>query len=63
MAAAGVDLELINVEDGEEVVIVSPKRFLGDLWGPVNDAVKSLGGIWIREGRDSRWELRKEDLQ
>ncbi len=63
LAAAGVDLELINVEDGEEVVIVSPKRFLGDLWGPVNDAVKILGGTWIREGRDSRWELRKEDLQ
>lgn len=62
LAAAGVDLTLVDVDEGEEVVTVAPKRFLGDLWGPVNDAIRSLGGMWIREGRESRWEIRKEDL-
>ena len=61
LAAAGVDLTLVDVDEGEEVVTVSPKRFLGDLWGPVNDAIRSIGGMWIRDGRESRWEIRKED--
>lgn len=63
LAAAGVDLTLVNVDEGEEIVTVSPKKFLGDLWGPINDAVRSLGGGWIRDGRDSRWEIRKEDIE
>lgn len=62
LASAGIDVSLVEVEEGEEVVIVSPKRFLGDLWGPINDAVRAMGGGWIREGRESRWEIRKEDL-
>jgi len=62
LTSAGVDLSLVEVEDGEDVVTISPKRFLGDLWGPINDAVRALGGGWIREGRESRWEIRKEDL-
>ena len=62
LVSAGVDLSLVDVEDVEEVVVIRPKRFLGDLWGPVNEAVRTLGGGWIREGRESRWEIRKEDL-
>jgi len=62
LASVGVDLSLINVEEGEEIIVISPKRFLGDLWGPLNDAVRSLGGYWVREGRESRWEIRKELL-
>jgi hypothetical protein len=62
LATAGVDLTLIDVVEGEEVITISPKKFLGDLWGPINEAVRSLNGGWIREGRDSRWEIRKEDL-
>jgi hypothetical protein len=63
LATAGVDLTLVNVDEGEEIVTVSPKKFLGDLWGPINDAIRSLGGGWIRDGRDSRWEIRKEDFE
>lgn len=63
LAAAGVDLTLVNVDEGEEIITVSPKKFLGDLWGPINDAIRSLGGGWIRDGRDSRWEIRKEDIE
>jgi len=62
LASAGVDLSIVDVEEGEDVVVIRPKRFLGDLWGPVNEAVRTLGGGWIREGRESRWEIRKEGL-
>ena len=62
LASAGVDITLVDIDEGEETITVSPKRFLGDLWGPVNDAIRSLGGMWIRDGRESRWEIRKEDL-
>jgi hypothetical protein len=59
LKAASVDINLLNIEDKEEVTIVSPKKFLGDLWGPINDTIRVLGGTWIREGRDSRWEIKK----
>lgn len=62
LASAGVDLSMVEMEEGEDVIVISPKRFLGDLWGPIHDAVSALGGSWIREGRMSRWEIRKEDL-
>ena len=57
---AGVDLELVDVEESEDVISVIPKKFLGDAWGPINEAMRALGGIWIRDGRNSRWELQKE---
>ncbi len=63
LAAAGVDLTLVNVEEGDEFVSVSPKKFLGDLWGPINEAIRTIGGGWIRDGRSSRWEIRKEELE
>ena len=63
LATAGADLSLVDVEEGGDVIIVRPKRYLGDLWMPINDAVRALGGFWIREGGKSRWEIRKEDLQ
>jgi len=59
LAAAGVDTSLLDIKEGEEATVISPKKFLGDLWGPINDAIRSLGGAWIREGRESRWEIRK----
>jgi len=63
LAAAGVDLTLVDVEEGDEIVSVSPKKFLGDLWGPINEAIRLLEGRWIRDGRSSRWEIRKENLE
>lgn len=63
LKTAGIDISLLNIEDGEEAILVSPKKFLGDLWGPINDTMRSLGGSWIREGRDSRWEIRKKTEQ
>ena len=63
LVAAGVDLTLVDVEEGDEFVSVSPKKFLGDLWGPINEAIRTIGGGWIRDGRSSRWEIRKENLE
>ncbi|MBN2335347.1 hypothetical protein JXL21_07270 [Candidatus Bathyarchaeota archaeon] len=63
LEAAGVDLALVDVEENEGMVSVSPKKFLGDLWGPINDAMKTLGGTWIRDGRNSRWEISFEETE
>ena len=63
LAAAGVDLSLVDVEEGDDIISVSPKKFLGDLWGPINEAIRTVGGGWIRDGRSSRWEIRKENLE
>jgi hypothetical protein len=63
LKAAGVDTSLLNIEDGEEMILVSPKKFLGDLWGSINETMRSLNGSWIREGRDSRWEIKKNTNQ
>ena len=43
-----------NVEDG--ALKITPKKFLGDVWGPVNDALKPLGASWISV-KPSRWEI------
>jgi hypothetical protein len=57
---AGVDLSLVEIEETEEMVNVTPVEFLGDRWGPINDAIRSLNGIWIRAGRSSHWEIPRE---
>lgn len=59
LTTAGVDLELVDLVIGDDNIIISPKRFLGDLWGQVNDTIRGLGGIWVRAGRESHWELEK----
>jgi hypothetical protein len=63
LKAAGIDTSLLNIEDGVESILVSPKKFLGDLWGSINETMRSFGGSWIREGRDSRWEIKKSPTQ
>jgi len=60
---AGVDLELVEVEIGEDIITISPKDFLGDQWTPINDSVRSLGGEWVREGRESHWELKASTFE
>jgi hypothetical protein len=61
LEAAGVDLALVDVEESDNMVTVTPKKFLGDLWGPINDSLRTLGGNWIRNGRNSRWEISSEE--
>ncbi len=61
LEATGVDLALVDVEQSEGTAMVSPKKFLGDMWGPINDTMRGLGGTWIRNGRNSRWEIKLEE--
>jgi len=49
--------EQLEIETTGGITTIRSKIFLGDLWGPVNDAVKALGGKWIRDGQNSRWEI------
>lgn len=62
LAAAGIDISLVDISEKENLVIISPKKFLGDLWSPINDSIRTLGGSWVRDGRQSRWEMPKENL-
>ncbi len=59
LEAAGVDTSQLDIEEDEAQISVSPKKFLGDLWGPINDNIREIGGNWIRDGRNSRWEIPK----
>ncbi|MCW4049242.1 MAG: hypothetical protein NWE89_05835 [Candidatus Bathyarchaeota archaeon] len=61
LQAAGVDIALLEIEEDGALVSISPKKFLGDQWGPINDVLRGMGGNWIRDGRNSRWELRLEE--
>jgi len=56
---AGIDLSLVEIgeKNGGGFITVSPKKFLGDLWGPINEVIKVLNGKWIRQGRTSHWEI------
>ena len=60
LKGAGIDISLLNIKEETGLVRISPKKFLGDLWGPINDTIKGVNGTWIKEGRDSRWEIKKE---
>jgi len=60
LEAAGIDVSQLDVVEDEAMVTITPKRFLGDLWGPINDKVRAMGGVWIRDGKNSRWEIPKQ---
>ena len=52
----GDDADRVDIaEDGHTV---KPKKFLADAWGPINNALRSKGFQWIRDAKDSRWELK-----
>jgi hypothetical protein len=60
LEAAGIDTSQLNIEENSTIISISPKKFLGDQWGPINDKIKEIGGTWVRNGRSSRWEISKE---
>ncbi len=62
LAAAGIDVTLVDISEEGNIVAVSPKKFLGDLWSPINGSIRTLGGNWVSEGRLSRWEIPRENL-
>ncbi|GAG33592.1 unnamed protein product, partial [marine sediment metagenome] len=42
---------------GEGGLWVSPTKFLGDAWNPINDALKPLGAMWVSV-KPSHWEIK-----
>jgi len=54
----GVNTSLIAISVDQGLAIITPIKFLGDMWGPINTAVRDLGGGWIRDGKQSRWEIK-----
>ena len=59
----GVDMSLIKIEEEETQIVISPMGYIGDPWGEINDKIRQMGGEWISAGRESRWIIKKEDLQ
>ena len=58
----GVDLSLVDVEETADVINITPIEFLGDRWAPINDAIRDIGGVWVRAGRESHWEIPREEI-
>jgi len=48
-------IDALKVHYTQEGVTLTPKKFLGDLWGPVNEEVRSRGGRGGRDGKQSHW--------
>ena len=51
-------LEKLTVVDQGDGLITIKAEWLGkEDWGRLDRKVKSMGGAWIRDGKNSRWEL------
>jgi len=53
--------DYVAVKEENGVVYVKPHKFLGDIWGPINAALKkAYGDPWVSGGtgdRDAHWEV------
>ena len=61
-AKLGSDAELVTIEEIGKVVKVAFKEYIhGDegkkAWNRVNNVVKEFDGVWVSEGRLSRWQI------
>lgn len=61
LSKEGVDIDLLEFQEYPDRFEVTPVKFLGDLWDPMNEVFKSLGGDWTREENKklSHWRLSK----
>ena len=54
-------LDCVDVEDEDDYVKVTPKKFLEDDWRPINkgleEAFGKQGARWTTEGRKSHWKV------
>lgn len=58
LSSIEVDPSILEFTQEGDLIVVTPRKFLGELWGKINDVMKALGGVWVREGKESRWEIR-----
>ena len=51
-------LEKLTVVDQGDGLVTIKAEWLGkEAWGRLDAKVKQMGGAWIRDGKNSRWEL------
>ena len=54
-------LDCVDVEDEENYVKITPKKFLEDDWQPINKGLEKAYGKqgmrWISDGRKSHWKV------
>jgi len=53
------DVNRLKFEETEKTVVITPRAWLQDDWAIVNQIVKDFKGQWIRDGQQSRWEIKK----
>ncbi len=58
LSSIEVDPSILEFTREGNIIVVTPRRFLGELWGRINDIMREIGGVWVREGKESRWEIR-----
>jgi len=58
----GVDVSLLGFEDELYALLVTPLKWLGDAWGPVNDLLKPLGASWMKPDKGkAHWRIPKPE--
>jgi len=57
--ALGDDAKLLEFATEGDTIIVHPKAFIEDkaTYARIAEVMRAMGGVWIKEGRASRWEL------
>lgn len=55
-AVVTANMDRLNYIEKDGKLIVSPKKFLADLWPAINEDLKKYGMKWISSGKQSRWE-------
>jgi len=48
---------LLEISERGGVTTLKPVKFLGAEFGEISDAMKALGATYIRDGRNTRWEI------
>ena len=48
--------DMLNYQEKDGKITISPKKFLGDLWAGINEDLKKYGMKWVSAGKESRWE-------
>ncbi len=57
LVAEGFNPDDFEITAEKEVVVVKPKRYLGEDWRYAMDALRTFRARWIRAGKNSRWEV------
>ena len=65
-AKLGSDAKLVTIEEIGNIIKVAMKEYIyGDegkqAWNRVNNVVKEFDGVWVSEGKLSRWQIPKKE--